>query len=65
MISWETANQVASRVARRHRPFTDYERRSLEDDFVEMTARAEELVHCVSILFLDPALDLRRSFACE
>ena len=44
MISWETANQVASRVARRHRPFTDYERRSLEDDFVEMTARAEELV---------------------
>lgn len=44
LIAWETARSVAGRVARQHAPLTDYERQSLESDFQEMTARAEELV---------------------
>jgi coenzyme F420 biosynthesis associated uncharacterized protein len=44
LISWETASQVANRVARQHTPLTVYEVRSLESDFEEMTARAEDLV---------------------
>jgi coenzyme F420 biosynthesis associated uncharacterized protein len=44
VISWETATQVAARVARRQQPFTAYERNSLETDFAELTPLAEELV---------------------
>jgi coenzyme F420 biosynthesis associated uncharacterized protein len=44
MIAWDTAGQVARRVARQQAPLTDYERRSLEADFEEYTARAESLV---------------------
>jgi coenzyme F420 biosynthesis associated uncharacterized protein len=44
VISWETASQVAARVARRQQPFTAYERDSLETDFAELTPLAEELV---------------------
>jgi coenzyme F420 biosynthesis associated uncharacterized protein len=44
LISWETAAQVADRVARRQAPLTLPERRSLERDFEELTAEAEELV---------------------
>jgi coenzyme F420 biosynthesis associated uncharacterized protein len=44
LISWDTALHVASRVARRHEPISDRQRRSLESDFQEMTAQAEELV---------------------
>ncbi len=44
LIAWDTARQVAKRVARQQAPLTDYELRSLEADFEEMTARAEELV---------------------
>jgi coenzyme F420 biosynthesis associated uncharacterized protein len=44
LIAWDTAGQVAKRVARTQTPLTEYERRSLESDFEEMTARAEELV---------------------
>ncbi|MBV9662144.1 MAG: zinc-dependent metalloprotease [Acidimicrobiales bacterium] len=44
LIAWETATQVAARVARHQVPLTDYERRSLEADFMEMTSRAEDLV---------------------
>jgi coenzyme F420 biosynthesis associated uncharacterized protein len=44
LIAWETATQVARRVARRQTPLTDYELKSLQSDFEEMTARAEELV---------------------
>jgi coenzyme F420 biosynthesis associated uncharacterized protein len=44
VISWETASQVAARVARRQQPFTAYERNSLETDFAELTPLAEELV---------------------
>ena len=44
LIAWETASQVAKRVARQQTPLTDYEMKSLEGDFEEMTARAEELV---------------------
>jgi coenzyme F420 biosynthesis associated uncharacterized protein len=44
LIAWDTASQVARRVARSQIYLTDYERRSLELDFTEMTAQAEELV---------------------
>jgi coenzyme F420 biosynthesis associated uncharacterized protein len=44
LIAWDTASQVAARIARRQVPLTEYERRSLETDFEEMTARAEDLV---------------------
>lgn len=44
LIAWDTASQVAKRVARPQTPLTLYERRSLETDFEEMTARAEALV---------------------
>ena len=44
LIAWDTASQVAKRVARSQTPLTQYEMRSLEADFEEMTARAEELV---------------------
>jgi coenzyme F420 biosynthesis associated uncharacterized protein len=44
LIAWDTARRVARRAARSSTPLTDYERRSLEADFEEMTARAEGLV---------------------
>ncbi len=44
VISWETATQVAARIARHQQPFTAYERNSLETDFAELTPLAEELV---------------------
>lgn len=44
LISWETATAVAARVARQQTILTEYERRSLESDFEELTAQAEELV---------------------
>lgn len=44
LIAWDTAGQVARRVARTQTPLTEYERRSLEADFEEMTATAEGLV---------------------
>ncbi len=44
LIAWDTARQVAKRVARQPNPLTEYEWRSLESDFEEMTARAEDLV---------------------
>jgi coenzyme F420 biosynthesis associated uncharacterized protein len=44
LIAWETAGQVARRVARSASPLTEYERGSLEADFEEYTARAEGLV---------------------
>ena len=44
LIAWDTASQVAKRVARQQTPLTDYEVRSLESDFQDMTAQAEELV---------------------
>jgi coenzyme F420 biosynthesis associated uncharacterized protein len=43
-VSWETAARVATRVARQQHPLTDSERRSLESDFTELTAQAEDLV---------------------
>jgi coenzyme F420 biosynthesis associated uncharacterized protein len=44
LISWETAAHVAARVARRQPPLTLPQRRTLERDFEELTAEAEELV---------------------
>jgi coenzyme F420 biosynthesis associated uncharacterized protein len=44
IISWQTAANVAARVARQQAPLTEYERRSLETDFEEFTAQAEDLV---------------------
>lgn len=44
LIAWDTAGQIAKRVARPQSPLTEYEMRSLEADFQEMTERAEELV---------------------
>jgi coenzyme F420 biosynthesis associated uncharacterized protein len=44
LIAWDTARQVATRIARQQYRLTEYERRSLEADFEEMTARAEDLV---------------------
>ena len=44
LIAWDTAGQVARRVARSHTPLTEYELQSLQTDFDEMTAHAEELV---------------------
>ena len=44
LIAWDTARQVAKRVARQQTPLTQYELRSLESDFEEMTAQAEDLV---------------------
>jgi uncharacterized protein (DUF2342 family) len=44
LISWETAASVAKRVARQQPTLTDYEKRSLEADFEQLTAQAEELV---------------------
>lgn len=44
LIAWDTARQVAKRVSRQQTPLTRYELQSLESDFEEMTARAEELV---------------------
>ena len=44
LIAWDTARQVAKRVGRQQTPLTAYERRSLEEDFQEMTAQAEDLV---------------------
>ena len=44
LIAWDTASQVAKRTARQQNPLTDYELRSLEADFQEMTAQAEDLV---------------------
>lgn len=44
LISWETAESVATWVAGRHAPLTAGERRGLEADFEELTIEAEELV---------------------
>jgi coenzyme F420 biosynthesis associated uncharacterized protein len=44
LISWDTATNVATRIAKRQPPLTSYERRDLEADFEELTAEAEELV---------------------
>jgi coenzyme F420 biosynthesis associated uncharacterized protein len=44
VISWETATNVATRVARHQHPLTPAERFALEADFNEVTAEAEELV---------------------
>lgn len=44
LIGWETARSVGKKVAQRQAPLSDYERRSLEADFEEMTMRAESLV---------------------
>jgi coenzyme F420 biosynthesis associated uncharacterized protein len=44
LVSWETALSVATRVARQQHPLTEYERQSLEADFAELTAQAEDLV---------------------
>lgn len=44
LIAWDTASQVAKRVASSQTSLTQYERRSLETDFQEMTAQAEGLV---------------------
>src|SRR5262249_26183940 len=44
LISWETATAVATRVARQQQELTEYEQRSLESDFDELTAQAEDLV---------------------
>ncbi|HMC40399.1 MAG TPA: zinc-dependent metalloprotease [Acidimicrobiales bacterium] len=44
LIAWDTARQVAGRVARTQTPLTGYEVRSLQTDFEEMTSRAEGLV---------------------
>ncbi len=44
LISWETATDVATRVARHRETMTPYERQVLEVEFNELTAEAEELV---------------------
>jgi coenzyme F420 biosynthesis associated uncharacterized protein len=44
LISWETATDVATRVARHRDTMTPYERQLLEVEFNELTAEAEELV---------------------
>jgi coenzyme F420 biosynthesis associated uncharacterized protein len=44
LISWETAANVATRVARRQEPLTSSEWRALEAEFNDLTAEAEELV---------------------
>src|SRR5215469_14783754 len=44
LISWDTATAVAARVARQQLELSEYEQRSLESDFEELTAQAEELV---------------------
>jgi coenzyme F420 biosynthesis associated uncharacterized protein len=44
VISWETATNVATRVARHQHLLTPTERFALEADFNEVTAEAEELV---------------------
>ncbi len=44
LISWETATEVATRVARHRETMTPYARHLLEVDFNELTAEAEELV---------------------
>jgi len=44
LIGWETARSVGKKVAERQAPLSEYERRSLEADFEEMTLRAESLV---------------------
>jgi hypothetical protein len=44
VISWETATNVATRVARHQQLLTPAERFPLEADFNEVTAEAEELV---------------------
>ena len=44
LISWDTAERVARKVASRQPALATYERRALEADFAELTAEAEELV---------------------
>jgi coenzyme F420 biosynthesis associated uncharacterized protein len=44
LISWETATDVATRIARHREVQSEYDRRLLEADFVELTAEAEALV---------------------
>ncbi len=44
LISWETATDVATRIARRQEPMSPYDRGLMEAEFTELTAVAEELV---------------------
>jgi coenzyme F420 biosynthesis associated uncharacterized protein len=44
LISWETATDVATRIARRQAPMSPYDRRLMEAEFTELSAVAEELV---------------------
>jgi coenzyme F420 biosynthesis associated uncharacterized protein len=44
VVSWDTASQVARRIAGRQPQISRYERRLLESDFAELTVQAEELV---------------------
>jgi coenzyme F420 biosynthesis associated uncharacterized protein len=44
LISWETATNVATKVACRQATLAPEERRSLEADFADVTAEAEDLV---------------------
>jgi coenzyme F420 biosynthesis associated uncharacterized protein len=44
VVSWDTARKVGARRARHSVHLTEHERQSLEADFLELTAQAEELV---------------------
>ncbi len=45
LVDWELAERIATRLARRNDPFADsYHYASLQPDFAELTAQAEELV---------------------
>ena len=44
LIGWDTARSVGKRIAQRQAHLSDYEQRSLETDFEEMTTQAESLV---------------------
>ena len=45
LVDWELAERIATRLARRNDPFADsYHYASLQPDFAELTAEAEELV---------------------
>ncbi len=45
LVDWGLAERIATRLARRNDPFADsYHYASLQPDFAELTARAEDLV---------------------
>ncbi len=45
LVDWELAERIATRLARRNDPFADsYHYASLQPDFADLTAQAEELV---------------------